>query len=205
MNSGTRKHERTLGRWGAGFRCVGRSMRAGWVLAESRNRERKGKPRKAPSAGRLRIPGGFGVFVFCGLPPRLRASRVPGAHKQFTQRCRTSGRRRASGRLRGFAVRSRFRDSAISGRRTDEDARAARGSPPATAPFRPFVLSCAAVHLARPGSSYYAAKLANALPTSPSRRRLRARSRSWRTRSRVTPSMPPISSSVCSRPPSRPK
>ena len=42
-------------------------------------------------------------------------------------------------------------------------------------------------------------------PTSPSRSRLSARSRSWRTRSRVTPSMPPISSSVCSRPPSSPK
>src|SRR5882724_3108055 len=51
----------------------------------------------------------------------------------------------------------------------------------------------------------YAAKLANAFPTSPSRSRLSARSRSWRTRSRVTPSMPPISSSVCSRPPSNPK
>ena len=50
-----------------------------------------------------------------------------------------------------------------------------------------------------------AAKLASARPTSPSRSRLSARSRSWRTRSRVTPSMPPISSSVCSRPPSRPK
>src|SRR4029077_7914387 len=51
----------------------------------------------------------------------------------------------------------------------------------------------------------YAAKLASAFPTSPSRSRLSARSRSWRTRSRVTPSMPPISSSVCSRPPSNPK
>jgi hypothetical protein len=50
-----------------------------------------------------------------------------------------------------------------------------------------------------------AAKLRNATPTSPSRRRLSARSRSWRTRSRVTPSIEPISSSVCSRPPSRPK
>src|SRR5206468_1853121 len=51
----------------------------------------------------------------------------------------------------------------------------------------------------------YAAKEASAFPTSPSRSRLSARSRSWRTRSRVTPSMPPISSSVCSRPPSNPK
>src|SRR6266498_4444029 len=51
----------------------------------------------------------------------------------------------------------------------------------------------------------YAAKLASALPTSPSRSRFKARSRSWRTRSRVTPSIPPISSSVCSRPPSKPK
>src|SRR5438132_9839518 len=46
----------------------------------------------------------------------------------------------------------------------------------------------------------YAAKLARAFPTSPSRSRLSARSRSCRTRSRVTPSIPPISSSVCSRP-----
>src|SRR5437899_6700597 len=51
----------------------------------------------------------------------------------------------------------------------------------------------------------YAAKLPSARPTSPSRNRLSARSRSCRTRSRVTPSIPPISSSVCSRPPSSPK
>src|SRR6185503_8313859 len=52
---------------------------------------------------------------------------------------------------------------------------------------------------------FYAAKLPSARPTSPSRNRFSARSRNCRTRSRVTPSMEPISSSVCSRPPSRPK
>ena len=51
----------------------------------------------------------------------------------------------------------------------------------------------------------HAAKLASARPTSPSRSRLRARSRSCRTRSRVMPKSTPISSRVCSRPPSRPK
>ena len=54
-------------------------------------------------------------------------------------------------------------------------------------------------------AAVYAAKLPSARPTSPSRRRLSARSRSCRTRSRVTPSIEPISSSVCSRPPSSPK
>ena len=58
---------------------------------------------------------------------------------------------------------------------------------------------------ASPLPRLHAAKLAKARPTSPSRSRFRARSRSWRTRSRVTPSMLPISSRVCSRPPSRPK
>ena len=55
------------------------------------------------------------------------------------------------------------------------------------------------------GPSPHAAKLASARPTSPSFSRLSARSRSCRTRSRVTPSIPPISSRVCSRPPSSPK
>ncbi len=67
------------------------------------------------------------------------------------------------------------------------------------------LLERAAAKAASGSASSPAAKLPSARPTSPSRSRLRARSRSWRTRSRVTPSMAPISSSVCSRPPSRPK
>lgn len=51
----------------------------------------------------------------------------------------------------------------------------------------------------------HAAKDSRAAPLFPSRNRRSARSRSWRIRSRVTPSRLPISSSVCSRSPSRPK
>ena len=101
---------------------------------------------------------------------------------------------------------SRFRDSSKAGRSRSRSTRRKHPSPGLSSHscFRvPF--SGRVCYEPRPALSRYAAKLASARPTSPSRRRLRARSRSWRTRSRVTPSMPPISSSVCSRPPSRPK
>ena len=51
----------------------------------------------------------------------------------------------------------------------------------------------------------YAAKDSSAEPFFPSRSRRSARSLSWRIRSRVTPSMLPISSRVCSHSPSSPK
>ena len=38
---------------------------------------------KAPSAGTLRIRGGFGAFAFLWASPELRVPSVRGAHKQF--------------------------------------------------------------------------------------------------------------------------
>ena len=93
--------------WGGGrlgVRCAGRAVTVGQVSAESRKREsakEKRTLRKAPSAGTLRIRGGFGALDFVRFPlgSVRRARRV---QKQLSQ---TSPEERApSGHFRGFSV-----------------------------------------------------------------------------------------------------
>ena len=122
---------------------------AGACLGESRKRE---KLRKAPSSGKLRIRGGFGVSVFVGFPLRSVRRACWEPTNNFNQVCRTSGRRRVSGASVfrcSFAV-SRFRDQRTPNRRCGR--RRERKPAPTPPPFVLSCFSCAQFRSQQPGS-----------------------------------------------------
>ena len=140
-----RKDER--GRWTGHFRCVGRGMRLGRAW-ENRENAKTRKTAEGSVRGQAPNPWWVRSFCFCGFPLALRPPGVRGAHKQFQSSLPDERAPSRARRLRGFAVLSRFRDFAISGRRTDSDTRAASGSPPPHRPLSSFRVFVCAVQVA---------------------------------------------------------
>ena len=142
-----RKHESTKGRMGAVLpglpmyraTCEGR-VGFGRIAKARKNSETRERFRGR--AGSESVVGSEFLFVWAS--PWVPC--VGGAGSPQTNSIKSAGRAGADARAGASVVFSSFRGFAISrsaGRRTSDEAGAARGSPPHAAPIRLFVFSCA--------------------------------------------------------------